>query len=98
VHEEERIPQVGARLLAEPADHLHPAIRVLAVNEQLAAQVVIQVHLVPWLGQAGQALRDGGHPDGVGMVIEEELGSEGVVVEEQEALLRGGPGIRSKTG
>src|SRR5262249_54692406 len=53
--------------------------------------VVIQVALVPRLGEPPDALRDGGHPDGLGMIPEEDLGAARIVVEEQQAIRTRGP-------
>ncbi len=83
--EEPGILQVGSRLLAEPPDHFHPAILILAIDERLSTQVVVQMDLVPGLIEPGEAFGNGRHPGGLGILLEEDLRAPGVVIEEQEA-------------
>ena len=47
VDEEPSLAQVFPRLSAEPANHLHAAIGLVDVDKGLAAEVVIEVNLVP---------------------------------------------------
>ena len=54
--------EVGAGLVAEPADDGHPAIVPLVIDEDLAAEVVIEVDLVPGFGQAAEAFLGGLDP------------------------------------
>jgi len=93
--EKESVREVAARFPAEPAYDLHPTVLVIDVDEGLPPQVVIQVHLLPLFTKSSEAFRDGRHPDRMRVVRQEHLSSEGIVVQEQEAVrsdrLRGSP-------
>ena len=80
----QRLAQMVARLLAEPANDLHAAVTLVDVDKRLAAQVVIEVNLVPALGETVETLRDGLDPDGLRVFSQERLGSHRVVVEKQK--------------
>ena len=69
------LAKMVARLLAEPADHLHAAIRLVDVDKRLTAEVVIEVHLVPVLDEPAEALVDRLDPDGLRVLEQESLGS-----------------------
>ena len=84
VDDEPRGPQMRARRLAEPAHDRHPAVVAVHVHERLAAQVVIEMDLVPGLPEPGQAIRRRPDPDGVGMGGQERGRSPVVVVEEED--------------
>jgi hypothetical protein len=62
---------MGAWLPAEPADDLHAAVGVDAIHEHLAAEVMVEVDLIPALGEAGQASRDVRYPDRPWMLLQE---------------------------
>jgi len=62
MNDETRVPQVGARLLAEPADDRHPAVSPLVIDQHFPTQVMIEMDLVPRLLQQAEALLDGLHP------------------------------------
>src|SRR5208337_1635832 len=62
MNDETRVPQVRARLLAEPADDRHPAVGPFVIDQYFPAQVVIEMNLVPRLLQQLEALLDGLHP------------------------------------
>jgi len=62
MNDETRVPQVRARLLAEPADDRHPAVGTLVINQHFPAQVMIEMDLVPRLLQQLEALLDSLHP------------------------------------
>ncbi len=85
VDDEPRPPQVRARLEGEPADDRHAAVVAGDVDVLLAAEVVVEVDLVPGLGEPGDALGGGRDPDGVGVDGEELLGPGRVVVQEEPA-------------
>ena len=64
----------------------------------LATEVVIEVDLVPGLGQPGDALGHGLHPDCVGVRLQEDRGPRRVVAEITVVSAScGGPGLRSGT-
>src|SRR5208283_1331491 len=62
MNDKTRVPQVRARLLAEPADDCHPAVIPLVIDQHFPAQVMIEMDLVPWLLQQIVTLPDGLHP------------------------------------
>ena len=62
-----------------------PQSSVIAVDERLPAQVVVQVDLIPGLFEASQAFGHGLHPDGLGILFQEDLRRVGVIVQEQQA-------------
>ena len=78
------------RLLAQPADHLHPAVDLVDIHEVLPAQVVVQMDLVPGLQPAFEAFRDRRTQTASGFAVQERLGSLRVVVEEQDSSRLGG--------
>jgi hypothetical protein len=58
---------MGARLPAEPADDGHAGIVTIEVDPPLTPEVVVEMDLIPALGQVLQALTGRRHPDRVGM-------------------------------
>jgi hypothetical protein len=87
VNDEARLAQVFAGGAAEPADHFHPAVIFIAIDVCLTPQVVIEMNLIPGLGQPRQAVFDGLDPDGRGIFAQEGLGACWVVVKKQEPTL-----------
>jgi hypothetical protein len=76
--------EVLAGLVAEPADHGHPAIFPLVGDVDLATEVVVEVDFVPGLRQAGQAFLGRPDPGGPRVLGQEGRGTGGVVVQEQD--------------
>jgi hypothetical protein len=91
VHEKPRGLQVESRLGAEPADNGHPTIVPLVIDENLTSQVMVEVDLIPRLGEAGEALFRRPRPHCVGILGNEDLAADGVIVKEQDPA----PSLRS---
>ena len=85
VDEEVRPLQVRVACQAKPSDHGHPTVVAGQVDEVLAPEVVVEMDLVPVLGQARDAIVGGLDPDGVGILGQEDLGARGVVIQEKDA-------------
>src|ERR1017187_6987212 len=77
-----------ARLLAHPADDLHPTIDFIRADEMLPPQVVIQMDLIPTLLQARNTFDDGLNPDSLRVFRQEDLGAPWVVIEKQQSARR----------
>jgi len=93
-HEDGR-PEVGARLLAEPADDGHAAVITLVVDELFAPQVVVEVDLVPGLAECADAVGHGLDADRLGIVALEPESPSRVVVQEEDAAMDGQEALAS---
>ena len=69
-----------SRFLTEPSDDGHPAIVALEVNECLATEIVVEMNLIPRLGQAFQTLVNGLNPDRAGVTRQKGGGTSLIVV------------------
>jgi hypothetical protein len=79
------LTQMIVRFPAKPADHLHPTIFLAHIDKSFAAQIVIEMDLVPGLTEPGEALRHCSDPDCLRMLAQEVLGSGGVIIEKKQA-------------
>ena len=74
------------RLGAKPADNFHATIVPARIHEDLAAQVMVKVHLIPAFGQTGDTFSGGLDPDGLGMATQESSGPSRIIVQEKDAV------------
>jgi hypothetical protein len=83
-HEQGRL-EVGAWLLAEPADDRHAAVVAVVVDKVLSSQVMVEVDLVPGFVESADAVGDCLDPHRVGVVGLELDSPIRVVVQEEYA-------------
>ena len=86
MNKEQRFAEMVARLGAEPADDLHTAVTLVDVDKRLAAQVMIEVNFVPWVGKLAQTVGDSLDPDCLRVVRQERLGPGRVIVEKKDSV------------
>ena len=72
------------RLSTEPAHDGHPAIVSLEIDKDVSPQVMVEMDLIPGLGEVGDAILRRLHPDGVGILSQEACAAGGIVVHEQD--------------
>ena len=89
MNDKTRVPQVRARVLAEPSNDRHPTVIPLVIDQYFPAQVVIEMDLVPRLLQQVDALLDGLHANRTRVPGREHCRAIGSVVQEQD---KGGMG------
>ena len=77
-----------ARLLAHPANDLHPAIDSRRRHQLLPTQVVIEMDFVPAFFELVNAVDDGFHPDRLRVLGQKDLGAARVVVQKQQPRRR----------
>ena len=83
MNDEPCFPKLVLLACAQPAHDFHTAIFAERINVNLTSQVMVQVNLVPLFGQLADALLRGEYPHRIGMTVEKDDGSLGVVVEKQ---------------
>jgi hypothetical protein len=84
MNEKTSISKLIARFGAEPANDFHATIAAAAVHVLLATKVMIQMNLVPGLGETGDAFLRGPDPNRLGMLGQKNLGPVRVIIQEQE--------------
>jgi hypothetical protein len=88
-HKDGRL-QVRPRLVAQPADDRHAAIVAVVVDAMLAAQVMVEVHVIPRFARAQRpdALHGRLDSDRLGVIPLELNAPRRIVVQEQNAAAR----------
>ena len=87
VDEEQAEAEMFARLLAQPANDLHPAIGTVDRHKLVPPEVVIEMDFVPGLFEPGKAVGDVFHPDRMRVLGQKDLGTARVIIEKQQAAL-----------
>jgi hypothetical protein len=85
MHEKAGPPQMLAMLRTEPANHFHATIRRGHVRVRLAPKIVIEMDLIPVFDQTRHAIRGRGYPDRAAVFLQENLGTDRVIVKKQPA-------------
>jgi hypothetical protein len=81
MYKEECAKKCLTRLHAQPPDHFHPTIAPIRVDEDLAAEIVIEMDLIPSFREQQDAGFGGLNPNGMGIIFEEDFRSARIVIE-----------------